>query len=235
MSLTSSFYQALQWSDTAFPSGRYTLSHGLEGLVAEGIVGKRDEAALATVTEDMLRYSFAPVDLAAHFRTWEQDSVAGIMRIDAMVHAARPTFSQRRGSVRVGKQMLFMARELGLDDDTLRAYSKAVSSPDASSRLAYGHSPVVMALIHRSAGLDSDEAAQAEAFGFVSAVASAAVRLQVADFVGAQRLIRQLAPVVTEVVETSRTIGTDDIGACTPLLDIASARHETAAARLFIT
>lgn len=230
-----SFYQALQWSDTAFPSGRYTLSHGLEGLVTEGIVGKRDETALATIAEDMLRYSFAPVDLAAHFRTWEQDSLASTMRIDAMVHAARPAFSQRRGSVRVGKQMLLMARELGLDDDALRAYSKAVTSRDVTNHMARGHSPVVMALIHRAAGLTPEEAAQAEAFGFVSAVASAAVRLQVADFVGAQRLIGQLAPVVTEVIEASQAIAVDDIGACTPVLDIASARHETAAARLFIT
>lgn len=233
--MTSSLYRALQWSDTAFPSGRYTLSHGLEGLVAEGIVGKRDEEALANVAEDMLRYSFAPVDLAAHFRTWEQDSLAGIVRVDAIVHAARPTYSQRRGSVRVGKQMLFMARHLGLDDKPLFSYSKAVSSRDAADHMAHGHSPVVMALIHRAAGLTSDQAAQVEAFGFVSAVASAAVRLQVADFVGAQRLIGQLAPVVTQVIEDSRTVAIDDIGSCTPLLDIASARHETAEARLFIT
>lgn len=228
-------FSALQWADTAFPSGRYTLSHGLEGLVAEGVVGKRDTRGLQKVTEDMLRYSFGPVDLAAHFRTWETSELTEIVRIDATVEAVRPTFSARRGSVRVGKQMLLMASQLGLTDDALDAYSAAVASRDPAHRDARGNSPVAMALIHRASGQDAHSAAQVEAYGFVASIASAAVRLQVADFIEAQQLIANLRTAVAEVIKQAESTALTDIGACTPLLDIASARHETAAARLFIT
>lgn len=226
---------ALQWADTAFPSGRYTLSHGLEGLVADGIVGKCDHTTLTQVASDMVRHAFGPVDLTAHFCSWRARSVPEIIRIDAHVDAARPTTAARKGSIRVGKQMLFMAAQLGLDDELLAAYTSAVESRAATNRYARGHGPVVMALVHRAGGQDAETAAQIEAYGFIAAIASAAVRLQVTDFIGAQRLIASLRPSVHAAINTAREQSIADIGACTPVLDIAAARHETASARLFIT
>ncbi len=226
---------ALQWADTAFPSGRYTLSHGLEGLLAAGVVEKRDAVGLARVAEDMLRYAFAPVDLVAHFHAWEATEIAQLTNIDGLVHACRPTFAQRRGSTRVGRQMLLMASNLSLSDDLLDHYRAAVSSQRPEFHHAHGHSCVVMSLIHRQLGLSAEEAAQVESYGFIAAVTSAAVRLQLLDYIEAQQVNQHLSDCVAEVIAGARAMPLSDIGACTPLLDIAAARHETAPARLFIT
>lgn len=227
---TFNLFTALQWADTAFPSGRYTLSHGLEGLVAAGIVGKRDLETLQRVAAEMVRYSLAPVDLAAHFCTWKAATVEEILKVDAAVTAARPTLSQRKGSVRVGKQMLIMASNLGVEDQLLGAYHSEVVAKRAD-----GNQAVAAALVHRGLGQTVRSAAVVEAFGYVASLSSAAIRLQVTDYIGAQQLTARLEPVVEEAIDIAEQTPVEHIGACTPIADIAAACHETAAARLFIT
>ena len=230
MTDTFNLFTALQWADTAFPSGRYTLSHGLEGLVAEGIVVKRDLETLQIVAEEMVRYSLAPVDLAAHYCAWNAGTVKELLEVDAAVTAARPTQSQRKGSVRVGKQMLIMAENLGVSDPLLGEYHAEVKAKRAD-----GNQSVAAALVHRGLGQTVRSAAIVEAFGYIASLSSAAIRLQVTDYVGAQQLTSRLQPVVEEAIAIAERTPVEHIGACTPLVDIASARHETAAARLFIT
>ena len=57
----------LQLTDSSFPSGLYTLSHGLEGLVQRGEV---DAATVAPVLHGMLRHSVGPGDATALALAW---------------------------------------------------------------------------------------------------------------------------------------------------------------------
>ncbi|WFR72692.1 hypothetical protein P9209_01645 [Prescottella defluvii] len=49
----------LQLADSAFPSGLYTLSHGLEGYAEAGRV---DASTLAALLDGLLRHSVGPAD-----------------------------------------------------------------------------------------------------------------------------------------------------------------------------
>ena len=57
----------LQWTDSAFPSGLYTLSHGLEGLAQQGVATKD---SLDDVVSGLLRHSIGPSDATATCRYW---------------------------------------------------------------------------------------------------------------------------------------------------------------------
>ncbi len=237
--------RSLQWADTAFPSGRYTLSHGLEGLMQAGIITKDSSFGdVVDFCQDLLVWSFMPVDLAAHFRVWEvldkqkmdqaaeNQAVAQICYIDHLVHISRPGQSTRTGSMRVGKQLLFMAEQLGISSPVLDDYGAAVSGQSCPS--AHGHQYISAALIHQAQGLDAVEAAEVESYGFVAAVASAAVRLQLVDFIESQQLIQRCESTISEAIAKAQQLSLDDIGTLTPLLDATSAQHEYASARLFI-
>lgn len=210
----SSLVHALQWADTAFPSGRYTLSNGLEALSQWQ---DPDFPEPHILIEHLMRYSFTPVDLVAHYCAWnaQEDQLPFI---NTMVNACRTLSSARLGSIRVGKQMAFMAKELNIPLPSL-------DNP---------HQPVITALIHKYNGLDADEAAIIELFSFVSQTASAALRLGMCDHIQAQKIIQHCSSFFEECIDHARTTPIEEMGSYTPLLEAACARHEHAPARLFI-
>lgn len=229
---------ALQWNDSAFPAGLYTLSHGLEGLVQDGVA---DAATLPAVVAGLLREAVGPVDATATLAAFaaadrgDLDGPEGLVAVDLLVSAARPGAGARRASARVGAQLLTMAAELdvgadGADGGVLAGYRARVAAGAAP-----GHQAPAMAVIQRALGLGAAECAAAGLAGWVNGVAGAALRLRLVDHVGAQRLIAAMAPVIEEVLDAAAERGIADIGAAAPIADIAAARHETAPARLFLS
>ncbi|MDO4909669.1 MAG: urease accessory UreF family protein [Corynebacterium sp.] len=204
---------ALQWADTAFPSGRYTLSNGLEGVSQAW-----DSVDVREFLKSSLHYSFATTDLAAICLAWETTGHKELEFLNSVLGATRTVESVFRASVRVGKQMLFMAGELGLK----------VEAPKEC------HQAIAAALIHKANGLSLEEACEVEVFAYISQTASAAVRLGLVDFIEAQRIIKELMAEAPECIQIAMSTGIEGLGSQVPFLEIASARHEHADARLFM-
>src|SRR5215475_2906020 len=84
------FLSMLQLSDSAFPSGRYTLSHGLEAFAQAGLLDvPGSAAALETLLADCVRLGLAPSDgvaLACAHRAVAPD---GAVDVDLAVRADR--------------------------------------------------------------------------------------------------------------------------------------------------
>ena len=104
----------LQLADSGFPSGAYTLSNGLETLVAEGAIGDADD--LAGFVRVHLLAKFARSDLiallAAHDAGGEpadaaadDDQLDRIVAIDRRLTAAKIAADDRLGSARVGRRL----------------------------------------------------------------------------------------------------------------------------------
>ncbi|MDO4910200.1 MAG: urease accessory UreF family protein [Corynebacterium sp.] len=208
---------ALQWADTAFPSGRYTLSNGLEG-VAQHLAAQGGAVDVREFLHSSLHYSFTTTDLAAVALAWEAADISNLDILNTVVGATRTVESVFRASVRVGKQMLFMAGQLGIE----------VQAPKDC------HQAVAAALIHKANGLSLDEALSIEFFAFVSQTASAAVRLGLVDFIQGQKLIKELMDEAPACIGAAKNLKLEDLGSQVPFLEIASARHEHADARLFM-
>ncbi|MDO4609213.1 urease accessory protein UreF [Corynebacterium sp.] len=222
----------LQWTDSAFPSGLYTLSHGLEGLMQAGWAGAE---SLEDVIASLLRHSVGPADTAATFlahraaEAGDVDGPAGVAAVDRELTATRLTDAMRRGSTRVGRQLLTMAGELNVAGGVLGTYREAVAGRRADANQA-----VACAVVQQALGVPARQCAAAELAGWVNGVAGAAIRLRLTDHIGAQRLVARLAPVIMEVLADAEARPLSEIGSASPVLDVAAALHETAEARLFL-
>ncbi|MFL0447351.1 urease accessory protein UreF [Corynebacterium xerosis] len=219
----------LQWTDSAFPSGLYTLSHGLEGLAQQGAATKD---SLDDVVSGLLRHSIGPSDATATCLAWraaEAGDLDLLIRIDDELSATRPSAGMRRGSHRAGRQTLTMAGELGVDGRIIGAFRDVVLDGRAP-----GNQAVAIAVVKQQLEVGIEHVAAAELAGFVNGIAGAAIRLRLADHVSAQRLVSAMALVIVEVLANALSRTIDELGPSTPALDIASAAHETAPARLFL-
>ena len=242
------FLSALQWTDTAFPSGMYTLSHGLEGLSQCHWL---DGASLTDTVRELITDVVAPTDGIATALAWNwaqdwrqsgsdtmpaSDSTHSTTRttlrmVDEVLLATKPSDNARRGSTRVGKQLLSMADDvLNPDEDT--ALGTLIS--DVRKRNVIGNQAIVAGVIHHDNGLSQEMAVSCELFSFAAGACSAAVRLSVADHISAQQVVNEVGSDIADCVQMCCDSSADDIGTLSPALDVACAAHESATARLFI-
>ncbi|GAA1741082.1 urease accessory protein [Dietzia kunjamensis subsp. schimae] len=243
----STLLLALQFTDSSFPSGMYTLSHGLEGLRQLGAVeggAVKDGAGARSVAEavhGILRHSAGPAEATALALAWAATHehagetasadpaalLAALTRIDRRLHATRLTREFRDGATRTGKQVLDLAAEL-LDDPVVSAWNDHVRG-----RRSPGSQSVVMGVVYARGGLSQREAVAADLTALVISLSGAALRLRLADHRTAQALVRGAAPVIAEVADAAVGRSLEELGGFAPVLDLASCHHERADARLF--
>jgi urease accessory protein len=211
---------ALQLGDSAFPSGAYTQSHGLETLIAEGqVVSAADvEAVLAAHLEHRLAKADLPALLAGHRAAAAGDAVS-LARIDDALTAVTLTREQRQASSRVGARLVAEAARLA---------PHPILAACRPSNAAVG-----FALAGFVLGLDGPESASTYAYSFASALVSASLRLLRIGHGEAQAVLRRSHPLIERAVTEAGTLPWDRLCPFAPGLDLASARHERLPARLF--
>ena len=220
---------SLQLADSAFPSGLYTMSHGLEGFRQRGLV---TPAEVGNLLADLLRTSIGPADATALARAHDaarKGDVSRIERIDRLLFATKLNGELRAASVRSGRQLMRTAGAL-VDDPVVTAYGDLVASRDVP-----GCQPVISGICYAAAGVSIERAVASDLFAFASSFTGAALRLRLADHIAAQVILREVASTVEEVTAAAVTRPAEDIGGFAPLTDICSAGHERADARLFTT
>src|SRR5919201_150870 len=106
----------LQLSDSGFPSGRYTLSHGLEAFAQEGLLETPCAPdALAALLGDCIRFGVAPSDgiaLACAHRAVDPDGGIDVelaVRTDRRLSAVKLARELREASTRTGRALLAAA------------------------------------------------------------------------------------------------------------------------------
>jgi len=225
----------LQLSDSGFPSGRYTLSHGLEAFAQEGLLATPSTGdALAALLGDCIRFGVAPSDgvaLACVYRAVDAD--AGIdaelvVRIDRRLSAVKLAREAREASARTGRALLAAAPAVA--GVRMQGYADLVE---------VGHTPgnhaVVLGLLSALLGIPPFDAVAGELSAFSIGWVAAVVRLGLTDHLTAQLVLRRVHSVLVEAAERTLVGDIDDIASCTPLPDVMSMRHEQAELRLFST
>lgn len=218
---------ALQQADTAFPSGSFAFSNGLEGLIASDPAF--DEAALARTITAALRFRWAGTDrvalILAHRAGPAIEPLAGI---DAAVEAASLAEPMRVGSRRNGASLLASHVRLGTPGAAdLRAAVRA-------GRLI-GHLPTIQGALWPGLGLDERTAASVSGYLFASGLTSAAVRLGAIGAIEAQRSLGAALPIIAELLEepVPDLTGAIELTGFAPLIEIAAMRQAQAELRLF--
>ncbi|MEV7011049.1 urease accessory UreF family protein [Streptosporangium sp. NPDC051022] len=229
MNITSLLAQ-LQLTDSAFPSGLYTLSHGLEGYVQSGLVDPED---LPGLLADLLRHSAGPGDATAlvlAHRAVIQDDWDGLVAADRRLHAIKLNHELRAAATRTGHQVLETAARVfgGPVVDRLASLVRERATP--------GNHAVVVGAVHAALGVPEAQAVAGDLFAFSCSWTGAAVRLGRVDFRRAQAILYGAHPEIARAAATALAARSPhDIHGSVPLADTVSAAHERAPARLFTT
>ncbi|GLS45610.1 urease accessory protein UreF [Methylobacterium brachythecii] len=220
---------ALQHADSAFPSGSFAFSNGIEGLAA--LEPNFGADGLARAVTAILRHRWARSERVAltlaHRATGDFVRLAAI---DEAIEAATLAETMRQGSRRNGASLLVTHARLGTPGAAeLRAA--------LSAGTVFGHLAMVQGVLWRGLGLDEAAAAQISGYQTLAGLVTAAIRLGGVGAIEAQRVVGEVLPVLAEVlaepVETPATPDAIRLESFTPLVEIAAARHARADLRLF--
>lgn len=226
---TEAFLGSLQLADSFFPSGSYTLSHGLESYAEAGLL---DVDSLTAITGYLIRFSVGPSDgvaLAIASRAARRGDLDQIAEADLRLSAVKLAREPRLASMRLGRQMLAMARDV-FADDVSGAYLARVKSDELP-----GNQAVASGLLKAALAIPVREAVISELYAFATSCAGAALRMARIDHRQAQRVIRDLSPVVIAAADDALARSVAEIGGSAPFAELMAMRHETAEIRLFVT
>jgi urease accessory protein len=217
----------LQLSDSAFPTGSFSHSLGLEGLVAAGLV--RDSTGLEAAVAEHLG-ALATSDLPALRGAAEACSLQHLVALDHALAATRLAREQRSASAAMGRGLLDSADALGLDDSRLGAYHQAVRA-----RTAPGGHAIAYGVVATAMGAPVRDALHAYAYTGCAAFVAAGQKLLLLGQRGAQRILFGLHSRISAAVDTSRHVDPAEPFAFAPLLEIASMAHERQTSRMYIS
>jgi urease accessory protein len=221
---------ALQLGDSAFPSGMYTQSHGLEMLIEDGLTGF---AAFREVLECYLLDAAATCEAVAARHVAlaaAQHDLACVAAIDEALDLVRLPAEIRLASRRCGGRVLALGALMFPDDARLPVYRERV---DAA--LAPGHQTIAMALLGTAAGLTPEDVVVVELHNLAASLISAAVRLGAIDYLLAQRLTLACRPLIVAAAARGAALDWRAMHSSAPLLEIAQMRHAKAHSHLFVS
>jgi urease accessory protein len=222
--------ESLRLSDSALPVGTDSVSYGLEQFVAADRVTDADD--LAALLDTYLRRQLGPADLvalrAAHAAA-RGGGLSGIRTADRRLEAVTLQAEFRESAARTGGRLLSLQRELR-DDTLLDDYAAAVDDGEVP-----GAYPVVLGAVAARVDVGERRACLVACQEFATAFVGAAQRLLALGHTDAQRVLVDCQPAMADAVETSAGRSVEEMTPFSPLVDVASADHERADRRLFLS
>jgi urease accessory protein len=227
----ASLLSLLQLSDSAFPSGRYTLSYGLEALVQSGhLTVPGEHSTLVRLLGDSIRFGAAPSDGLALACAHRAIGDLGLLtQADSRLTAVKLPRAVREASTRTGRAVL-AAASAAFGGSALHDFAERVRGGGSP-----GNHAIVVGLLSASLRTPCLDAVVAELYAFSSSWVGAAVRLGLVDHRGAQALLHQARPVIAVAAQEVIERDVSEISSCTPFLDVMAMRHEHAELRVFAT
>ena len=212
----------LQANDTAYPSGSYAHSFGLEELVESGVVKTSvdlEDFITRQIIPALLTFEI-PHFVKAHTAAINSD-ISALLEIDRELDAWRIPHELRDASRRIGSQRLELLNQLGPSGIVSKIRSE---SPRC-------HHLVVTAL--ELSNLPVSQAARAFAFQTIVALTAASMKLMRIGQTAVQQIARRTLDGLGVQIDASISQPAD--GWFNPLIEIASLRHARAHSRLFIS
>jgi urease accessory protein len=218
----------LHFADSAFPTGGYAHSFGLEHYCQAGIV--RDREGLERFLLAQLEGAAGPCDataVAGTLRALTRDDLDACRRLDESLEAMKVVKTFREGSRQMGRQTLRVAATL-IGEPRLAGYLDAVNA-----RRAPGHHAVAFGLTAGALGWEAEPAATAFLYSTTALLVGAALRLLPMGQLEGQEVLWRLHPVIARVAREAAVRPPADLWSFTPGLDIQGMLHGRLEARLF--
>jgi urease accessory protein len=219
----SALLTILQHADSAFPSGSFAFSNGIEGLAAMN--APLDRSGLRDVIAMVLRHRWATSDRVAVVRAHRAgDDFGELAALDGAVEAATLAEPLRSGSKRNGQALLAAHTRLGTPG------AGEFRAQIAAEKL-HGHLPVVQGFLWRARGMSENDAMTVSGYTTASGLIAATVRLGRIGAVEAQAVLAALLPTIADL--SVPVASNAQIESFLPWVDAAASRQAHAHLRLF--
>jgi urease accessory protein len=210
-----------QLADSAFPTGAFAHSFGLEAAWQQGEVTAASVAGFVDDAVSQAGQSGLPFVVAAH------DDPADLPVIDERYDAFLRNVVANRASRVQGRAWLGTV-ERSFPTPAVRGLCDSV-------RLAGGprHFAPVFGATLTALGVDRGETSRLFFFGVARGIFSAAVRLGIVGTMDAQRLLAESGDALDRALERSKGLSIDEAVQTAPLIDLWQASHDRLYSRLF--
>jgi urease accessory protein len=215
-------WRILQIADSAFPTGGFAHSGGLEAAVHAGHVAT--PGALAAYLE---AHVWTVGQSALPFVAAAYDDPSALPALDARVDALLTNHVANAASRTQGRAFVATCAS-AFDAPELEALAAR-----ARARLAPSHHAPVFGACLEAVGVERADALAVFVHLALRGAVSAAVRLGIVGPLEGQRLSSRFAPTLDRVVAASAALHPDDAACTAPVADIVAATHDRLYARLF--
>ena len=218
----------LMWlASPALPVGGFSYSEALEAAVDDGRVTGEASAAEWLASQMALAPARAdlPVLAQAH-AAWQRHDLARITQLNDFIGRTRETRELRQQSEQMGRSLVEWLRNQPADDDDARLAHLAALAPSPTW-------PIAFALATARANASAAQALHASLFGWAENMVQAALKAVPLGQLAGQRILQALIEQMPALIAHALTMTDDDMQSFSPMLGIASARHETQYSRLF--
>ncbi len=215
-------WRLLQLADSAFPTGGFAHSAGLEAALHCGEVDS--EATLENYVDSFL-WNVGTASLP--FVAAAYDAPGTLWQLDEHIDAVLTNHVANRASRTQGRAFAATCAEV-FGASRLGSLAARVRSREVAAHLApiFGASLSIL-------GLDRSETLGLHLYLALRGVASAAVRLGIVGPHEAQRLLAERGPRLDAILKRCESLGPDDAATAAPVVDIVGATHDRLYARLF--
>ncbi len=222
----------LQTTDTLFPSGGYAHSYGLEELVASGRVNSGKDL------EKFLLYEILPAmeNLELPYLRYcsgavENHELEELFDLNEEISSWKLTREIREAGKSQGAQMIRMIREIHQCPVTEKFYRLLNERGEPCQQIT------ATALLRNVQQVPLSSQMIAWVYQAVSNFCSASVKLLRLGEVACQKIIHHTLEKtrIEQIFSRSLLVKRENAGFFNPVLDLASARHELAFSRLFIS
>ena len=217
----------LMWlASPALPVGGFSYSEALEAAVDDGRVTGEASAAGWLVNQMTLAPARAdlPVLAQAHL-AWQRHDLVRVTWLNDFIGRTRETRELRLQSEQMGRSLVeWLRNQPGHEDERLQHLATLAPSPTW---------PIAFGLATARAKASAAQALHASLFGWAENMVQAALKAVPLGQLAGQRILQGLVEQMPALIATALQTADDDIQSFSPMLGIASARHETQYSRLF--
>lgn len=224
------FLHLIQINDSAFPTGGYAHSFGMETYIQENLI--RNEEDLKDFCDMYLRHNLASTDAILVKEAYElakQNDLEGLIHLENICHAIKLAPETRQGSAMMGRQFLQTVYPL-CDEELLTFWNEKLKRKEIK-----GHFPIVYGIYTALFDIDIQLAIEGFLYSSVTALVQNAVRAVPLGQMSGVKTLFHLLPLMQEVATQVRLLTIDDLDNNSIALEIASMKHEHLFSRLFIS
>ncbi len=218
----------MQLSDSFFPTGSFTLSHGIETLVQTGKIQSGQD--VKTFLQLLLLNKVGVTDVVAllhSYRGSRENDLTAVKQADLQLFAQTAIAKLRETQSKSGRALLMMISSTW-QDKRLDVLNQKV----ARGEIHCLH-PVIFGAIAPIVGLNERDTVLAFLHSLVTSILGAAIRLGALGHIQTQQVLLEIAPDIERVWLTARSMSLEQMWSCTPSIDIAQMQHSKLPQRLF--